>query len=131
MKKREAQFGQVFRHWLKTKKDISSSAFELKQTTTNSLPFNAVKEHQIDALLACKSSNGLLFKIPDTSIQLLPFDMFYLKQSYAYVVIRYPKLFVVIDVDDFIAEDKESKRRSLTSERAQEIAIWTVPLIKR
>ena len=127
MIKREAKFGTLFSHWLRAnRKRISSTAFEYKQTTTNSLAFSAVKEHQIDALLACKSDEGFYFKIPDTSFCLLPFDAFFLRNAYAYVIIKYPKAFYVIDVDDFVAEDKNSKRRSLTSERAEEIAVFSV-----
>lgn len=107
---------------------MSSSVFEYKQTTTNSLAFSAVKEHQVTALLGCKSEEGFYFKIPDTSFCLLPFDAFFFKNAYAYVIIKYPKAFYVIDIDDFISEDKASKRRSLTSERADDIAVFRVNL---
>ena len=131
MTKREAKFGTLFSHWLRAnKKSISTSAFEYKQTTTNALAFSAVKEHQVDALLACKSDEGFYFKIPDTSFCLLPFDGFFIRNGYAYVIIKYPKAFYLIDIDDFVSENKNSKRRSLTSERASEIAIWSVPLAK-
>lgn len=127
MKKREADFGTLFRHWLKTVAMISA-AFELKQTRSNSLPFSDVKEHQIDALAAAASRQGILYKAPDDSRGIKPFDYFYLKHSLAFVVIKYPKFFVMIEVDDFIKEKKLSKRKSLTSERAKAISRYIVNL---
>src|SRR5689334_9672946 len=126
MIKREAKFGQLFRAWIKANPRCSG-AFELKQTTTNSILFDAVKEHQINALQAVKT-NGLLYKAPDDSAGIKPFDFFYLRQSPAYIVIRYPKFFCLIDIDTFLLEKKRSKKKSLISSRADEIAIVTVSL---
>jgi hypothetical protein len=127
MKKLEASFTVLFRHYLKAH-PMDSACFELKQTTTDSLAFSAVKEHQINALLAAKSKSGFLYKISDESRGVKPFDMFYMNQAYAYVVIKYPKFFCLIDVDDFVKENKESKRRSLTSKQAKEIAVKVVDI---
>jgi hypothetical protein len=127
MTKREAQFGSLFRHWLKTV-SIGSAAFELKQTQTNALPFSALQEHQIDALRSARSPYGILYKAPDDSAGVKPFDYFYLQSVPAFVVIRYPKSFHVIPVENFVAESESSKRRSLTSERAEEISTYSVPL---
>jgi hypothetical protein len=44
----------------------------------------------------------------------------------AYVVIRYPKGFVLISIDTFVLESQRSKRRSLTWQRAQDIAFKVV-----
>lgn len=124
MRKREANFTLLFRHWIKAHADFfSSAAFELKQTTTNSLPFSDVQEHQRDALeAACLSPHGLLYKAPDDSRGIKPFDLFYLRYAEAYVVIKYPDCFVIIDSEEFESEKISSKRKSLTSERAKEIA---------
>lgn len=123
--KREAQFTLQFRHWLKAN-PMPASAFELKQTTTSSLPFSAVKEHQIAALMSSKSSSGMLYKIPDDSVGIKPFDLVYLRETFAWVVIKYPTAFHIIDVETFVIESKRSKRRSLTSKRAYEIATISV-----
>lgn len=124
MKKREADFTLLFRHWLKAERvgGISSAAFELKQTTSNSLPYDAVKDHQIDALLASKSSKGFLYKAPDDSRGIKPFDMFFLKRAGAYVVIKYPDFFCIIEVDAFIYSKDMSDRKSLTAAEARKIA---------
>lgn len=121
--KREANFGKQFRAWVKAQPKLRSAAFELKQTTGTSLPFSAVQEHQICALQAVKTS-GLLYKAPDDSRGIKPFDFFYLKHAPAYVVIKYPQGFVVIDVDIFCDEKERSTRKSLTWERSLELAVF-------
>lgn len=121
-KKKEADFTtKIFRPWLLAQPHFYSAAFELKQTGTNSLSFSAVKDHQVSALLAVRG-NGLLFKIPDDSRGQKCFDMFFMKNDEAYVVIRYPKAFVLIDIDAFIDERKRSSKKSLILEKAKEIA---------
>lgn len=117
--KHEANFNTYFNHWLKNihKK---TGAFELKQTKGNSLAFNAVVPHQIQALKNAK--NGVLvYKIPDVGYQ-NPFDCFSLAGVDSFVVIKYPEFFCLIDINDWIQEEKISERRSLTSKRALEIA---------
>lgn len=128
MIKREADFGTLFRHWLMANpKLFTSTAFELKQTRSNALAFDAVADHQLDALTATKwGSKGLLFKAPDDSRGVKPYDFFYMKNAYAYVVIKYPDMFCLIDANTFIKEKEMSLRKSLTSERAREIAWKTV-----
>jgi hypothetical protein len=118
--KREAKFTQTFRHWLMVN-PMHSAAFELKQTVSDRLPFKDVKPHQIDGLLAVKK-NQLLYKLPDDSRGVKPFDMVLLAQSGAFVVIKYPHEFVLIDVEMFVEEAQWSIEKSLTSKRASEIA---------
>lgn len=127
MIKREAAFTVLFRHWLRAN-PMASSAFELKQTTTSSIPFDAVQPHQLDALLAVKTKGGLLYKAPDDSAGVKPFDLFYLSNAYAWVVIKYPAVFHMIAVETFILEKKRSKRKSLTQQRASEISTISVKL---
>ena len=126
--KREAQFTLLFRHWVMAQDNLRSAAFELKQTASDSLPFDAVKDHQIAALMASKSA--FLYKIPDDSRGVKPYDMVYLADAEAYVVIKYVDCFVLIEVEDFILErDIFSKRKSLTSDRAKQIATRVVSLL--
>lgn len=128
MIKREANFGQTFRHWLKANPMAftASAAFELKQTQTDSISFSDVQEHQLDAL--CAATYGMLYKIPDDSMGVKPFDMVYLNNAPGYVVIRYPNAFHIISVHRFIAEKAMSKRKSLTEAKAREIALTSVDL---
>jgi hypothetical protein len=127
MIKREANFGQTFRSWMRANPSaFLSASFELKQTGGKSLPFSAVQEHQLDAL--CASASGLLYKIPDDSRGVKPFDMVYLNNAPGYVVIKYPDSFHIIPVHRFIAEKALSSRKSLTEDRARQIAHTSVDL---
>lgn len=125
MKKREAQFGNRFRAWMRAQKDFPASAFELKQTQKDYIPFDDVQEHQVNALLAAKTRAGILYKAPDDSRGVKPFDFFYLQKCCAFVVIKFPKKAEVIDIDTFLMEKERSKRKSLTSERANQISTFS------
>lgn len=116
---KEKNFQTKFSHWLKNVYK-RTGAFELKQTKTNSLPFNAVVEHQREALLAVRTST-LVYKIPDVGFQ-NPFDCVSLTQQPAYVVIKYPKGVAIIPIGIFIMEEARSKRKSLTWERAKQLS---------
>jgi len=98
-----------------------TAVFELKLARGNSLPFSAVQEHQINALLNAKHAH-IIHKIPDVGYQ-NPFDCFMIKGSEAYVGVMYnrEKEFFLIDVDVFLKEKEESERKSLTKERAAAI----------
>lgn len=126
MIKRESKFTSLFRHWLKSS-PMYSAAFELKQTRTNSISFAAVKEHQLHALKAAKGE-GILYKGPDDTAGFKPFDLFYLRHANAWVVIKYPKAFFIIDVEMFMHEKALSSRKSLTDQRAREICMTAVDL---
>lgn len=116
---KEKDFQTTFSHWLK-QVHKKTGAFELKQTKTNSLPFESVVAHQVAALRNAKNGT-LVYKIPDVGYQ-NPFDCFSLAGVPAYVVVKYPDFFCLIDIDDWINENVRSERRSLTSKRAMEIA---------
>lgn len=132
MNKREAKFGLLFRHWLKHNADRfpHSCAFELKQTTSNSISFSAVEEHQIDFLKASNSNAGMLYKAPDDSRGIKPFDYFFMKYAAAFVVLKFPHHFDIISVHSYELERRRSKRKSLTASRSKEISTITVNLRK-
>jgi hypothetical protein len=110
--------------------------FELKLCKGTSIPFNAVKDHQRTALSLVSGNVGLFYKIPDTPIftgsqsrfsALKPFDCFMLAEQPAFVVIchyepRKFKRFYYIPIWVFLQEEQESVRKSLTMQRAGEIA---------
>lgn len=128
MIKREAKFQTVFNHWLKAvwKK---TGAFELKVVLDHDrLPFSAVKEHQRQALLQVKHG-VFVYKISDIGMVQTPWDCFCLAKKGAFVVIRYRNgIAYGIDIDDFMTEANDSAggRKSLTLERAQELARFKV-----
>ncbi len=127
VKKREADFGIRFRRWIE-QNPRGSAAYELKQVEGPSMPFSDVQDHQIAALMMAKSKGGILWKIADDSCGQKPFDYFYLKKEPAYIVIKYPDFFCIIDVEAFVVERDKSTRKSLTDTRAREISIITVKL---
>lgn len=119
---READFQTKFTRWAKYNVH-TPTAFELKLAKSRSLPYSAVQDHQIAALLAVKKDK-LCYKIPDSGIAQKPFDMFVLRGE-AYVAVMFyergQKEFFLIDVDEFISERDTSTRKSLTEQRAREI----------
>lgn len=119
LKHKEADFGLRFRKWIESNPRFSSS-FELKQTNKDSIPFSCVEQTQLDWGMRIKSNKGALIRVQGVNGE--P-DYIWCRNMPAYIVIKYPKLFCLIDIETFILEKKKSKRKSLTSKRAIEIAI--------
>ncbi len=120
---KEKDFQTTFNHWVK-EVYRQTACFELKLCKTNALPFSTIAPHQIEALLNAKHG-VLVYKIPDCGFQ-NPFDCYCLANVPAFVVIKYPDFFCLIDVGVFVLEMKTSKRKSLTSERARLISFKVV-----
>lgn len=100
----------------------NDSGFEVKLTKTNSIPFSAVREHQIHNLLTAEKF-GLCYKIRDTGKNQKPCD--FIKVHHGWVVAIYwqPKVkhYYLIAINDWFSEMQSSKRKSLTESRAEEI----------
>jgi len=132
MKEKEMQ--TLFGKYLQSNPPIKSETYELKICRSKSLLFNAVKKHQIEGLI--NATRGLYHKISDSPIfagsktrftKPKPFDCLYLKHIIGYVVILFykpwkPKITYIIDIYSFLNEKKKSDRKSLTEDRAKEIA---------
>ena len=122
---REKNLQTRITRYVKNRWQHGSAAIELKICHEKSLPFNAVKEHQIAGLLVAKHGT-LAYKIPDTGYDQKPFDMVVLNNSSAYVLIMFYQrgcnICYLIDVDKYVHERDNSKRKSLTEERCTEIA---------
>lgn len=88
MKKREAAFQTIFKHWVQSCWNNGSAAFELKRTETNRFYIPNLKEHQQFALNQAYD-NTLYHKISDASFEQKPFDCFVLQNALAYVVIGF------------------------------------------
>lgn len=125
MKKSEAKFQTIFNQYLRKKRLFGY--FELKETSGSSLPFSAVKEHQVEGLLAAGSS-GFVWKLSDEDSREKPFDCIHTGIQMPYVVIKYPKTFYVITIYNFMKEKESSKRKSLTEWRARNICSYEVKL---
>lgn len=126
MKKREAKFSEVFRHWIRANPQRHSNVYEVKQTIRNSIPFEALEPQQIDYGNAIEESNkGVLIRHIGGNGE--P-DYIYLKHVDSWIVIKFPDFFCLITLTKFCEEKHRSKSKSLTAERAKGIAEHVVPL---
>lgn len=124
MTKHEASFGLVFRSWFRAnKKKFDSSVFELKDTR-GSATFNVKewKEEQRDHALACKSDEGNLMRFSSGTTGMPDYGFY--RNAYAYVVIKYPDNFYIIDSDDLA----RWKLKSLKESEAEVLALYKVCL---
>lgn len=121
--KQEAQFTTKIKSWLRD--NVGTGAFEIKHTRgEDAFPMRELTELQRDALVAVRSRTGLAFKIPDEGVSYRPFDLFVFKQAAAWVVICYPKSFVVIDISKLV----KWTAPSLHYNDAKGLASWLIPL---
>jgi len=122
-KHKEADFGLKFRKWI-DENPMASSSFELKDTRGKDyFNFEELGDDQINHALRNKGKKGNLMRITVGTVG-AP-DYVYLRNAYAFVVIKYPRFFCLIEIETFLLEKKRSKRKSLTSVRAKEIA-WVI-----
>lgn len=127
--KREANFGLLLRHWIMANPLRVTCHFELKQTTTDSMPFSCVEERQIDFGHSIQNSpKGVLMRNTGGSGE--P-DYTYTYRDPVFIVIRFPDIFCIISLASFVHEKSVSKRKSLTSERARELSTHCIELHKR
>lgn len=133
----EKNFQTLFKHWLANNPPKKSCVYELKLEKKGSIAFDRVYDHQVAGLRQAKHK-GLYHKIADTPMSWQgatpmrfgkpkPFDCLFLKGLEAYVVIMFYKPhqlkeMIFIDIDKWVEEKESSERRSLTVDRAKEIA---------
>lgn len=124
----------LFRKHIEKHPPINSEVFELKICKGTSLPFDALKEHQISALQDAQI-NGLFHKLTDPPIfyggQMRfnvprPFDCMYLKNVQAFVILwfykpRTPKIFIKIPILAWLDLRDKSDRKSITEQMAKDI----------
>jgi hypothetical protein len=120
-KKKEANFGIQLRHIIDTL-NLDSCSIEIKHTRgKNSFPFDELTDQQISWGL--KNKTGSLIRVQGVCGE--P-DYVWLKNTPAYVIIKYPEGIVVIPLDSFLKEKNSSSRKSLTYQRALCIACLNV-----
>ena len=123
-KQKEANFSIKFRHWLDTNPRMTSS-FEMKDTRgKNYLNYSEIKPEQINYAQAIQDNKkGVLIRVQGMAGE--P-DYIYLRNEPALFVIKYPKAFCIINVNNLVHEMKTYKKKSLDFSRAQAIAIVTI-----
>ncbi len=129
MIKHESKSSVLFRHWLMANPQFTCS-WEVKDTRgLDYISFSEIKQAQIDYGMAIKHSDkGVLIRTD--GVEGLP-DYIYVRKEPAWIIIKYPKSFEIIDVETFAMERYRSKRRSLTYERAQAISVQSVLIPKK
>ena len=128
--KPEADFGvQLVQYVSRLKEPFFpySCKIEIKQTTGNIFYFRQLEELQIIKLLKIKNE-GLLIRITEATSNgtagIPDYDWVY-KQP-AYVGIKYDKSWCFIDIETFVLEKERSKKKSLSEDRACELAIKVI-----
>lgn len=124
MQKHEANFGLLFRSWFRAnKKKFDSAVFELKDTRGSAtFKVKEWKEEQRYHALACKSDDGNLMRFSSGTTGMPDYGFY--RNAYAYVVVKYPKAFYIIDADDLNAW----KLKSLKESEAEVLALYKVCL---
>lgn len=124
MQRHEANFSTTFLSWFRAnKKKFDSAVFELKDSRGRSyFALSEWKEMQRNHALACKSDTGNLMRFSSGTTGMPDYGFY--RNAYAYVVIKYPKAFYVIDADDLIAH----RGKSLKEIDAALIAIHIINL---
>lgn len=124
LNRQESKFSLVFRKWWEV--HPLPGEIELKDTRgKNYLAFSEVHEEQMIIANKAITKKGVLVRCTVGTTGRADYSG--LVNSLYWIVIRYPKAFYVISYESFLLEKKRSTRKSLTAERAQNIATITIP----
>ena len=129
----EATMQTMFRKYLESNPPFLPEVYELKLCKGTSLPFEAVKPHQVIALK--QATTGLFHKLTEPPIFYnnttrfnlpRPFDCMYLKGIKGYVIVwfyvpRTKKTFIKIPIAHWLAEQATCGRKSITEAMALNI----------
>lgn len=131
MKEKDVQ--SRFSKWIRQGFFPQSAAFELKLTKGNkALSFSGFQEQQLPMLH--KAKHGCVYKkLSDMDPSLKPFDALQICYANSFVVAcwyheRKPITAYWIDIDHFLEEQKTSTRKSLTEQRASQLATKIISL---
>src|SRR3990172_13377198 len=131
----EKQMQTTWTKHIRSNPPNQSEVWELKIVKTKSLRFDAIRPHQRKALLDAKTV-GLYHKLQDIPVTYYssksrfthhsPFDCMFLKDIKAYVVVwfykpRKQKVFLKIEIYDFISLENNTDRKSFTEDMAMAV----------
>jgi penicillin-binding protein-related factor A (putative recombinase) len=127
-KTKEGDFGVFLKRWVEHNADkMLACSLETKHSRgKDSLPFSEVKPEQLAFAARISSPKGAWIRTLGMNGE--P-DYVFLKNMPAYFAIKYPQGFVLITYGNFIFEKKKNKRKSLTWERAQDIAYKVIKML--
>ena len=130
----ESTMQTLFRKHLEKTPPREPEVYELKICRSKSLPFDALKVHQKNALIAV--TKGFFHKLIDPPIwtgmeqtrfnKPRPFDCFYLRNINGFVVIwfykpREKKIFIKIPILKWVELEATAGRKSITEEMANSV----------
>lgn len=119
-RKKEADFGTAFKEFIKKKRPQQSYQYELKDTRgKNYFYLRELDDKQREHALRAKTKTGNLVRVISGTSGAPDYHHF-VNCQYSFIVIKYPKFFAFIDIDDLLNE----KGKSLKAERAQEISTF-------
>lgn len=129
---KESNIQSLFTAYIKQNRPQRSEVYELKIVKGKNLPFNALADHQRDALLRSSVSGGNYWKIPDTAAisgftSPKPYDCQYIVRAKAYVcpcwyIPRKRKTLYKITIQEWMRIQGVTQRKSITEDMAIEIA---------
>ena len=120
----ETKSSVLFRHWLRANPQKTSS-YEMKDTRgKNYLDLREVKDAQLDYANAIKSDRGVFIRVQALSGG--EPDYIYLRNEPAWIVIKYPKCFCIIDAT--ILQDEKKTAKRLDEIRARKLSTTCIEL---
>lgn len=130
---KESKASILFRHWVMANaKSLFSCTFEMKQTATDSWPFSGLEAHQEDFSMAIKyGEKGVLIRNESGTIGAPDYSYYHFAPAFIVIYYAVSHMFAIIDIETLLLEKKRSKRKSLTSLRAKEIAWKVINLSKK
>lgn len=119
--KKEAKWQILWNKYLRENPEENPGFYELKQTSNEYFYYRHFQKHQIMSLLIMRS-NGLIWKLSDADPREKPCDCISIPPMPAYVVVKYPRAFVMIEIMDFVSDRDTTKLKALSYEHAIDIA---------
>ncbi len=131
----EKHMQSFFGRYLQTHLPGQNEVYELKMTSGTSIPFNSIKDHQVENLQRAERGD-FYHRITDQPVSYYgskarfsiqkPFDCLSMTKSKAYVVVwfykpRQEKVFIKMRIEDYLRMKEHAKRKSFTEEMALEV----------
>lgn len=124
--KHDNQIAAWIRFFLKTHNAVKVEAKHSRGT--NIIAFRAVEDHQIADLEGFHNNAPFVHKFDDVGYRIKPCDFIGVAGGYSFIACIFEKFIAIISINEWMREEKKCGRKSITSERAKEIAF---DIIKR
>lgn len=118
--KHDAQIEAWIRFFIRTHTAVKVEAKHSRGA--NSIPFRSVEDHQIVDLENFHNNAPFVWKFDDVGYRQKPVDFIGVAGGYSFVACIFDKFIAIISINEWMREQKKCGRKSITSERAEEIA---------